>query len=186
MKQTRSLLGFLADKEWAPLSAVISALFTIAIFLVVMYNYKTTYAGLQSVGLEPYIAFVLTMAVQFYQFVAPVINKLKLMKNPVWNTGLFGGWIVFLVIDFVTAYIFLLPANPTSFQYLLVFCVAFVFLIAEILLWLGIMSTANLAAIGWDIKLPSWLTMSQPGPSGMVTEQGLTITKLDHPLHRPK
>jgi hypothetical protein len=170
MKNKDSVLAFLVTPQWAPFTAVFTGLFSIATIIAIGYNYHTTFAGLTILGLGGMIGVVLTVMVQAYQFVAPAIRHLDLMDDPLWEVGLYAGWIVFVAVDFFTAFVYILPPNATLIQYGLTCAVAFIFLIAEILLWLGIKATATLSAIAWNARIPQWLGSNQskkhsPAPS---------------------
>lgn len=174
METKNSRLAFLVSPQWAPYTAIFTGAFTLATLSVCVYNYYTTYTGLASVGLVGLIGILLTAMVQGYQFVAPVIRQLKLMEDKMWETGLFVGWILMLTIDFLTAFLYVLPYPGTVFHIALKIVVAGMFLIAEVLLWLGIRSTASLAEIAWGFRLP-FLGSKTP----------MLLRKISRPQHRP-
>lgn len=178
--EAKSRLAFLVSPQWAPYTAVFTGGFTLATLLVCVYNYYTTYKGLESVGLVGMIGILLTAMVQGYQFVAPVIRQLKLMEDKMWETGLFVGWVLMLIIDFLTAFLYVLPYPGTIYHVALKVVVAAVFLIAEVLLWLGIRSTTSLAEIAWGIRLP-FLGTPTPQPD----KHPFVLRKISNPQHRP-
>lgn len=130
-------------------------------------NYKTTYTEL--LGRLPQDASIaLTIFVQGFEFLIPIlallgiINALELSKELKW--GLYIAWAAVLLIDFATAYVYLLGEKPMLqwSDYVIAFAVSLLFLFGELFV---VLSGAGLVVsfIFWKTgSIPQWSASTTP------------------------
>jgi len=153
------LYGFLRKKELAPFLMIVCSVSLVASVWLCIINYKTTYTEL--LGRLPQDASIaLTIFVQGFEFLIPIlallgiINALELSKEL--RLGLYIAWAAVMLIDFVTAYVYLLGEKqmaPWS-DYVIALAVSLLFLVGELFV--------VLSGTGLVVSFLFWRTGSIP------------------------
>ena len=173
------LYGFLRKKELAPFLMIVCLVSLVASVWLCIINYKTTYAVL--LGRLPQDASIaLTIFVQGFEFLIPIlallgiIQALELSKEL--KLGLYIAWAAVMLIDFATAYIYLLGEKPMLqwSDYVIAFAVSLLFLFGELFV---VLSGAGLVVsfIFWRTgSIPQWSALTPSTPVNTETRRSTT------------
>lgn len=168
------LYGFLRKQELAPFLMIVCLVSLVASVWLCIINYKATYTVLME-RLPQDASIALTIFVQGFEFLIPIlallgiIQALELSKELKW--GLYVAWATVMVIDFATAYVYLLGEKPMLqwSDYVIAFAVSLLFLFGELFV--------VFSGVGLVVSFIFWRTGSMPQWSELTSFSTVTETR---------
>jgi hypothetical protein len=177
------IFSFLRRPQFGPFFIVVSLVCTFAFLWLCKINYQTTYNQLVA-HMPQEAAKAFTLVIQGFEFLIPILTLLGIMitleMSKLMRIILYACWMVVMLIDFSTAYLYFIGfyPNPMWIDYIISISLSGVFLFAEVFVILSGVSLAYSISFWKTGVTPSWLSQQTSMTLQTKTEESDTGGKV--------